>query len=58
MGFAPALLALQAGVTLIPADPSQHLGSDILASTLSILLARKNLSWLLAGSSWGKVCKG
>lgn len=53
--FSPILPALQAKVTLMPASPSQRLGSSILASTLSILLARSKLLWLSALSSSGKI---
>lgn len=46
--FTPVLPALQAKVTLMPVDPSQHLGSNILASTPGIL-ARNKLLWPFAG---------
>lgn len=58
MAFTPVPSALQAGVTLMPADRSQHLGSNILASVPNILLARNKLLWLFVGSIWGRVCKG
>lgn len=53
--FTPVLPALQAKVTLMPADPSQCLGSNILAASASILLARNKLLWPSASSSSGEV---